>query len=117
MYLNDVDKSAWVARWFMQTYQFRSDPYRLYYLSLRTGISGAEQFRQAGDQKFLLRQIKGIDALLSGEIISGAAAISHEFRIPSFEPKEQSPVLLTLYGHRLAAGGSFAAAQSSPSLG
>jgi general transcription factor 3C polypeptide 3 (transcription factor C subunit 4) len=116
MYVGDINNSANYARWFMQMYQFRSDPYRLYYLALRTGAIGAEQFRHAADQKFLLRQIKAIDSLLTGEPILGAASISQEEGIEPMNPRMQSVPLLTLYGHRLASGGSFAAAQSITSL-
>jgi general transcription factor 3C polypeptide 3 (transcription factor C subunit 4) len=107
--INDVSNHA---KRFISNYQFRSDAYRLYYLSLGTGIPGIEQFHAAGDQKYLLRQIKAIDGLISGETISGAATVNEEPGIEKCNPKVANPVLLILYGHRLAAGGSFAPAQS-----
>ena len=97
----------------MQSYQFRSDPYRLYYLSLPTGYAGSEQFHQATEQKYLLRQIKAIDGLLSGETLPGAAMIVETPDIEKCVPTRSNPLLLTLYGHRLAAGGSFKPAQST----
>jgi hypothetical protein len=112
MYVGNVGLTSTYAKWFMQIYQFRSDGYRLYYLSLGTGITAQDQFRLATDQKFLLRQIKAIDVELTGEQSAGAAVIVEVDGVEPVEIKAHSPVLLTLYGHRLAAGGSFAAAQS-----
>ena len=58
--------------------------------------------------------MKALDGLLTGESIVGAANIVD---IPDLEkcvPIHPNPILLTLYGHRLAAGGSFAPAQGNP---
>jgi general transcription factor 3C polypeptide 3 (transcription factor C subunit 4) len=102
-------------RWFMQVYQFRSDPYRMYYLGIGTGLANANQFHLQVDQKYLLRQIKAIDGLVLGEKLSGGATIKDIYPdIPSCNPTRQNAILLTLYGHRLAAGESFAPAQSTP---
>jgi general transcription factor 3C polypeptide 3 (transcription factor C subunit 4) len=114
MYVNDVSNIAANIRWFMQFYQFRSDPYRFYYLILGTGVEAAEQFRHSADQKYLLRQIKAVDTVLTGATIAGAASVNQMEGLQPLVPKTQSAVLLTLYGHRLAAGGSFAPAQSIP---
>lgn len=100
-------------RTFMQIYQFRSDPYRLYYLCIPTGHEGSEQFHQATEQKYLLRQIKAIDSLITGDNIQGAATIVNVPGTQKWLPTQINPVLLTLYGHRLAAGGSFKPAQST----
>jgi general transcription factor 3C polypeptide 3 (transcription factor C subunit 4) len=105
-----IDSSLHVKR-FLQTYQFRSDAYRLYYLVLGTDRDACEQFHSAVDQKYLLRQIKALDGFLSGETVVGAATIVEEPDIEKCVPTHANPVLLTLYGHRLAAGGSFSAAQ------
>jgi general transcription factor 3C polypeptide 3 (transcription factor C subunit 4) len=112
-YANSIPDVAIYARWFMQTYQFRSDPFRLYYLVLGTSIDSIEQFRAPVDQKFLLRQIKAIDGVLRGEPVPGAAAIVDDKNVEKLETTQQSPVLLTLYGHRLAAGGNYVAAQGT----
>ena len=74
-------------------------------------MDAVEQFRNAGDQKYLLRQIKAIDAQILGEQLSGAATIvddPHGFR---GRIDRSNAVLLVLYGHRLASGGSFLPAQ------
>lgn len=44
----------------------------------------------------------------------GAASIVEEPDVEKCIPKHTNPVLLMLYGHRLAAGGSFSAAQCTP---
>ena len=108
-----ADSSFYVKR-FLQSYQFRSDAYRLYYLVLGTGHDACEQFHSAVDQKYLLRQIKALDGFLRGETIVGAATIVEEPDVEKCVPTHANPVLLTLYGHRLAVGGSFSAAQCTP---
>jgi general transcription factor 3C polypeptide 3 (transcription factor C subunit 4) len=80
---------------------------------LGTGLPGTEQFHAAVDQKFLLRQVKAMDSIITGEAIVGAAGIIEEPGIEKCIPTIANPVLLMLYGHRLAAGGSFAPAQST----
>jgi general transcription factor 3C polypeptide 3 (transcription factor C subunit 4) len=90
-------------------HQFKSDPLRLYYLVLGTGREGAEQFRAAMDQKYFLRTIKAMDSVLTGEEIVGQAAVVEG----GGRLEKANPVLLILYGHRLAAGGSFLPAQST----
>lgn len=112
MYADSIPEIANYLRSFMHTYQFRSDPYRLYYLALGTGPGGVEQFHLAVDQKYLLRQIKAMDSFLSGETIVGAATITDNPDIEKCVMTHPNPVLLILYGHRLASGGSFAPAQS-----
>jgi hypothetical protein len=113
MYVGSAYESSNHVKRFLQTYQFRSDPYRLYYAILGTGVAGCEQFKAAVDQKFLLRQIKALDGLLTSEQITGSAVIHDDPDIERCIPTHANPVLLTLYGHRLAAGGSFAPAQST----
>lgn len=54
-----------------------------------------------------------MDGILTGETVTGAAGINEEPGIEKCVPEIANPVLLTLYGHRLAAGGSFAPAQSN----
>jgi hypothetical protein len=103
---------AHYMRSFMQLYQFRSDVYRLYYLTMGNGIDAIEQFRNNVDQKYLLRQIKAVSVLLTGKNINGAASVVDYPGIEKCVPTHQNPILLVLYGHRLAVGGSFRPAQS-----
>jgi general transcription factor 3C polypeptide 3 (transcription factor C subunit 4) len=114
IHVGSVADSSFHVKRFLQSYQFRSDAYRLYYLCLGTGRDGCEQFHAAVDQKYLLRQIKALDGILSGATIVGAASIVEEPDVEKCIPKHTNPVLLMLYGHRLAAGGSFSAAQCTP---
>jgi len=110
----DIESCINPIKYFSQTYQFRSDAYRLYYLALGTSVAAQEQFTKPEDQKYLLRQIKALDSILTGDPIVGSATIVD---IPDIErciPSHPNPILLMLYGHRLAAGGSFAPAQSTP---
>jgi len=86
----------------------------LYYLALGTSAAAQEQFKKSEDQKYLLRQIKALDGLLTGESLIGSAMIIDIPDIEKCVPTSPSPILLTLYGHRLAAGGSFAPAQGPP---
>jgi len=102
------------VKYFIQTYQFRSDPYRLYYLALGTSTTAHEQFKKAEDQKYLLRHIKALDGFLTGESIINSAMIVDIPDIEKCVPTDPNPVLLTLYGHRLAAGASFAPALGNP---
>jgi hypothetical protein len=81
---------------------------------LGTSAAAQEQFKKAEDQKYLLRQIKALDGLLMGESIVNSATIVDIPDIEKCVPTSPNPLLLTLYGHRLAAGGSFAPAQSNP---
>jgi general transcription factor 3C polypeptide 3 (transcription factor C subunit 4) len=106
---------ALYVRWFIQTYQFRSDTYRLYYLALGTSQDAINQFRHANDQRYLLRQIKALDGVLSGRTTVGSAAIQEDTpEIPKAVMTRHHPLLFMLYGHRLAVGGSYAPAQSPP---
>src|SRR5271169_4854316 len=95
------------VRQLIQFHQLRSDPYRLYSLALGTSRSSIAQFHKSVDQRFLLRQIKAIDSLLQGHAVTGAASIIDDADFAKEKVKMQNPVMLTLYGHRLAAGGSW----------
>ena len=112
IHAKDKPRISNLLKWFMQVYQFRSDAYRLYYLALGTDLDGSEQFRNANDQRFLLRHLKALDGVLTGEFATGAASISDEPGIPKCEVTRPNPALLILYGHRLAASASYGPAQS-----
>ena len=67
-----------VCRWFMRTYQFCTDTYRLFaalnlhhtYLPIPGGkdtMMAQAPFRQGPSQKFMMRQVKAIDALLPSD--------------------------------------------------
>ena len=110
----DIESCVNTVKYFTQTYQFRSDPYRLYYLSLGTSAAAQEQFKKQEDQKYLLRQIKALNCVVTGESIVGSANIVENPDIEKCVPTHSNPILLILYGHRLAAGGSYAPSQSNP---
>lgn len=114
MYQRNFPDVAQHVRTLIQMYQFRSDVYRLYCLALGNGEDTLVQFCHSNDQRFLLRQIKALDACLSGTTIVGAASLQSDTpEIPKAIVTKNNPNLLVLYGHRLAAAGSYAPAQSN----
>ncbi|KAI1613202.1 hypothetical protein EDD37DRAFT_561902 [Exophiala viscosa] len=128
-----------VLRWFIQTYKFCTDTYRLFaalnfffpYASDKGGkenqMSNAH-FRTGPAQKFMFRQIMTHDANLPEDYTpDGFGGVPEFMRIAKYQlqqdgdgqfagdistPEEMDAVLLTLYAHILYAGGSFPSALS-----
>ncbi|KAK4947569.1 transcription factor TFIIIC subunit tfc4 [Elasticomyces elasticus] len=128
-----------VLRWFIQTYKFCTDSYRLFaalnfffpYASEKGGkesqMSNAH-FRTGPAQKFMFRQIMSHDANLPENYNpDGFGSVPEFMRIAKYQlqqdgdglingevgtPDEMDAVLLTLYANILYAGGSFPSALS-----
>lgn len=108
---NDCEAGSEAVRWFMTNYQFRSDPWRLYYAASSSGSKALEIFSSNINLKFLLRQVKAADSVVRGEKINGAAATT--VRTELTDPRTltgDDPVLLMLYGHALVSSKSYVAA-------
>lgn len=104
------------GRWFIKTYPFQTDAFRLYSI-LNRACRGTLTWYNAGpEQKFLLRQIKIMDfSLLSDEqrktlheqgfSVDREAASKNEGN--PFGIEQHDPALLALYGHVMLVGASY----------
>jgi len=109
--LSDEEKLCNVARWFIKTYPYATDTFRLY-AALNRLYSGETSWYNSGpSQKFMLRAIKAMDfALLSDEQRKHFRFSEQErtsYALVTDRVATLDPVLLTLYGHILAAAGSY----------
>ncbi|KAI9851300.1 MAG: transcription factor TFIIIC subunit tfc4 [Thelocarpon superellum] len=112
--VNDDETICNVARWFMKEHQFTTDTYRLYAALHRCCKCPMSWYNAGPSQKYVLRQIKAMDFSL----------VSEEYRKKHFGEKasytskdehgnpivndEMDVALLTLYGHMLYVGTSYA---------
>lgn len=102
------------TRWFIKTYPYQSDVYRLHSV-LHRACRGPLLWYNAGpEQKFLMRQVKAMDfALLpearQKEMLAGGQieGITGKAEHNPHNITEHDPVLLALYGHLMLAAGSF----------
>ncbi|KAK9457719.1 hypothetical protein V1511DRAFT_185502 [Dipodascopsis uninucleata] len=100
----------------MEEHQFSAEAYRLL-LACCSGIpAGNDVFNSAGTQKYLLRQVKGLDSLMSGHAVSGSvklrdASATSRGGISAEDNKRareiDASVLLTMYGQVLASSRSY----------
>ena len=107
-----------VARWFMREYQFVSDGYRLFGALNRVCAYDNSWYNSGPSQKHILRQLKAMDSSLRRKTDSYSSVKG----VASFSTKDEdgNPLLageinialLTLYGHILYAGKSYAEALS-----
>ncbi|KAK9448273.1 uncharacterized protein V1518DRAFT_418503 [Limtongia smithiae] len=83
--------------------------YKLFLASVPSGVRAQDMFNLAGTQKYLLRQVKGLDSVVQGRAIEGSLKVAaHATSSGTSETlrKEALPMLLTLYGQILAASRS-----------
>lgn len=98
----------------MREYQFTTDSYRLFAAMLRICQSPVSWYSSGPTQKYVLRQIKAMDAALTSE--DGRYNVN-ELRQIDNKYHDQAALnmdipLLMLYGHILYAGTSYAYALS-----
>lgn len=105
LFSNDEETCASVARFFMREYQFTTDSYRLFAAMLRICQSPVSWYSSGPTQKYVLRQIKAMDAALTSE--------NDGLRLKDSKEHDRATLnmdipLLMLYGHILYAGTSYA---------
>jgi len=115
IHVGDSDSCSTLSRWFMTTFQFTTEAYNLFTASITASKNGLEVFHNNANQKYLLRQIKAMDQVLTGERKTGAANLTGECPSGSasgekYVPKEADVGLIMLYAHILASGKSYLSA-------
>lgn len=103
------------TRWFIKTYPYQTDVYRLHSV-LHRACKGPLMWYNAGpEQKFLLRQIKAMDFALLPEAKKKEVIENQEFDRQTISGRsegnphnvtEHDPALLALYGHIMLVAGS-----------
>ncbi|KXJ94601.1 hypothetical protein Micbo1qcDRAFT_193734 [Microdochium bolleyi] len=129
----DEETCVAIARYFMRNNQFDTDPFRLFSAVSRLCPSPASWYASGPVQKYMLRQIKMMDRVVSGGELNakgpGLGSLQRERTISnnnttnynnkgddgggdddaqrSYPSKELDVTLLTLYGHVLFISNSF----------
>ncbi|KAJ1335258.1 general transcription factor 3C polypeptide 3 (transcription factor C subunit 4) [Microdochium nivale] len=122
----DEETCVAIARYFMRNNQFDTDPFRLFSAVSRLCPSPASWYASGPVQKYMLRQIKMMDRVVSGGELNakGPPSSNHQKDIDnsnrnddgggggddtqrSYPSKELDVTLLTLYGHVLFISNSF----------
>ncbi|CCX13579.1 Similar to Transcription factor tau subunit sfc4; acc. no. O74458 [Pyronema omphalodes CBS 100304] len=111
VWVHDSESCSTITRWFMSTYQFQTEAYMLFVGSLTMSRNGMEVFHNNANQKFLLRQIKIMDEIISGTKRQNAASLTNvDEHGNEYKPERLDATLLMLYGHILASGKSYLSA-------
>ncbi|GJC86849.1 transcription factor tau subunit sfc4 [Colletotrichum liriopes] len=117
IYLSDEEMCVAVARFFMKVRQLDSDSYRMFAALCRLCQSPASWYNSGPAQKYILRQIKIIDA---SHFATAHTERGHEAtvggRAGTAEAKQLDICLLMLYGHILFTSTSYTFALSKSSL-
>lgn len=99
------------ARWILLHCLFREDGIRFYGTVLASGSSATKEYNDNANQKFMLRLVKTMDSLLSGESINGTNSVREIDNSPeSVRPQAPQAHLLMLYGQMIAVGRGYTAA-------
>ncbi|KAJ0162345.1 Transcription factor tau subunit sfc4 [Colletotrichum tanaceti] len=108
IYLSDEEMCVAVARFFMKVRQLDSDSYRMFAALCRLCQSPASWYNSGPAQKYILRQIKIIDAshLATTRTERGHESVVGE-RAGLAETKQLDTCLLMLYGHILFTSTSY----------
>ncbi|KAF0315356.1 RNA polymerase III transcription factor tfiiic [Colletotrichum asianum] len=108
IYLADEEMCVAVARFFMKVRQLDSDSYRMFAALCRLCQSPASWYNSGPAQKYILRQIKMIDAShLSSSQIDRHREVNHREATSPAEAKQLDICLLMLYGHILFTSTSY----------
>ncbi|TDZ29535.1 Transcription factor tau subunit sfc4 [Colletotrichum trifolii] len=110
IYLADEEMCVAVARFFMKVRQLDSDSYRMFAALCRLCQSPASWYNSGPAQKYILRQIKTIDA--SHLSSSRSDTLSEISAAAPSDPKQLDVCLLMLYGHILFTSTSYTFALS-----
>lgn len=113
----DTDSVSTILRWFLTTYQFQTEVYNLFTISLTaTGErKSLDVYHSAANQKYMLRHIKIMDESISGKKRINAAQLTNlgagaDGSREPLVPREMDTGLLMLYGHMLLVGKSYRSA-------
>jgi len=121
--LADDERLCHEARWFVKTFNYATDAFRLYAALNRIYTGDASWYNSGPLQKFFLRTIKALDYALLNETQrprwkfseqekqSYVTALAREKAagpdaLPAY-PASHDPFLLLMYGHLLASAGSY----------
>ncbi|KAE9574619.1 hypothetical protein CGMCC3_g9417 [Colletotrichum fructicola] len=108
IYLADEEMCVAVARFFMKVRQLDSDSYRMFAALCRLCQSPASWYNSGPAQKYILRQIKMIDAShLSSSQVDRHREVNHREATSPAEAKQLDICLLMLYGHILFTSTSY----------
>ncbi|KAI3535594.1 RNA polymerase III transcription factor tfiiic [Colletotrichum tamarilloi] len=108
IYLSDEEMCVAVARFFMKVRQLDSDSYRMFAALCRLCQSPASWYNSGPAQKYILRQIKIIDASHLGTAQADRSYdVSVGDRTSTGEAKQLDTCLLMLYGHILFTSTSY----------
>lgn len=111
--VHDSESCSTICRWFMTSHQFQTEVYKLFVGALTMSTNGMEVFHNNATQKFLLRQIKIMDEVISGTKRKNAASLTNiDAEGKEYRPERMDTSLLMLYGHILASGKSYVSALS-----
>ncbi|EPX71965.1 transcription factor tfiiic complex subunit sfc4 [Schizosaccharomyces octosporus yFS286] len=102
IHAKDSQTALGPLRWTFTNFQFRQDTYRLFSGVLSSGYECSRTFVDSANQKFLLRQVKLMDQLMSKSSIPGAATLSKNEDGLATVPTSYDPILFLLYGHIMA---------------
>ncbi|ODV90337.1 hypothetical protein CANCADRAFT_14922, partial [Tortispora caseinolytica NRRL Y-17796] len=102
IYAEDYSEMQDVIRQILNKYPFETDGYRLFPLCLSRKEAALKFLCHANHQKFFLRQIKSLDALLDD-----SEEMDLEGRSKLNVPTTEDPVLLVLYGQILFCSRSY----------
>ncbi|KAG5518178.1 hypothetical protein PMAC_003364 [Pneumocystis sp. 'macacae'] len=94
------------CRYFSNLYRFRSDGYRLHFVAMPTGEAMLHYSANSALQKYLLRQIKSIDSMVSGKKSKESLVITKNEN-ESYVPMQYNVVLLVSYGHVMIGSRSY----------
>ncbi|KAK1659350.1 RNA polymerase III transcription factor tfiiic [Colletotrichum godetiae] len=108
IYLSDEEMCVAVARFFMKVRQLDSDSYRMFAALCRLCQSPASWYNSGPAQKYILRQIKIIDASHLGTAQTDRGYdVAVGDRTSTAEAKQLDTCLLMLYGHILFTSTSY----------
>lgn len=82
---------------------FNPNMYRLLLCCVPGGKTSLDAFNYNGIQKYMLRQVKGLDSVVQGKAITGSINVAHA----EASEEREGPILLTIYGQILAASRSY----------
>lgn len=118
---NDEARCLQICRYFMTSYQFETDAYRLFSAISKLHKAPTQWYSASPTQKYILRQIRALDASITNQMSGrqkpsrAALTTTEEMNKPASTTREDV-TLLILYGHILAVGGSHTYALSKHSV-
>ncbi|KAF2399821.1 hypothetical protein EJ06DRAFT_477529 [Trichodelitschia bisporula] len=111
--LEDDQKATEQARWYVRQHSFASEAWQLFSTINRFCRSKTGFFNSGPEQKFVMRQVKGMDYLLLDDKNRNTWLFTDGERVKWGEvdgPPKHDPALLALYGHMMFVAGTYTTA-------